>query len=404
MTDSVTQIIENPFCFGELVNKTDELALLAVSINPHALQYIPIKYQKYNICKAALQKDPRVLVHILAPRLVYYKIAVKSSIYSPLLGEIIDMIPEWYLRVFQVFPKVLLRVVNISTVVYLGKFLRKLPLILWNNTIIYDLLCGISFKNEEVLVEFLRERNVPFSKRVNKLLLKSSSASRNSLVGMDEKMVKYCLKHNIGLSKDIKTKWARGVTFTLNDFQKMFDKRTALELCKNITHEMLILYSSTTTPWTVINVFLQMGLLTGSLLVDVIKVARKKLNCSGNTKFDGNKFVPIKLNTLEQVIRRGNLENLNKMDLTTEHLKEIQAHSIIIYDYLRAFNVNVHNYVRVIIRDKATNKNYEMCNWNVSLELANLKKDHGVVTMVFNNNIYKFKAVGETIRAVMILD
>ena len=68
MLNIIARISKDPFSFEHLgKDQTEDMALLAVSIDPMVLRIVPQIYQTYQVCKEAIIKNPLVLQYIKKP-------------------------------------------------------------------------------------------------------------------------------------------------------------------------------------------------------------------------------------------------------------------------------------------------------------------------------------------------
>lgn len=399
MANDTIKIIQNPFDFEHLVDKTEELALLAVSTNPDALRVVPKEFQTKHVCLVALKLNPLVLIHIHNPFKDYYNVAICYTKKPEHLHELLDMIPQ-----LECDLNVLNKISEVSAPLEYKNWFKKFNVLIWSETIINSLTSN--GKTCRSMIEFLLENRIEITKNQRKRIVQQCIFGEYCLQLLSERDIKSYYKNDRNSTVNIPDQLASTIELTIPDFHKFYNKIAALELCKTPTYGMIILCAIRGCTWSTISCCLKKNLLTGQTLSDIINLVPNKLiNEQGASNRINNKPVYGKIITLNQVLDLERIEQLKNIDLTIDQLNEMQKNSELLYEYLKNYNVNVQTFSKVVIMNHVTEKNYEKKFWNFKIELDSLIKENDQpITYKVSKKTYKFYSNGALIRSVIVLN
>ena len=425
MINYTLQILKNPFYFEQIPPDamTKELALLAISVNPHCIRVIPKEYQTNLVCIEALTKDPLVLQWIKQPIQQYYDFVLDNlpyinhdEIFSLLLKIIpaVNMTSMYGSNVAQ-----LACLIGTLSKNILESFVLHIPTNFWTTLLLCDILSRINGSNNSLhcFLDLLQQHGVTMSISVKKRFpFPYIKKLTNGFEFTEELAIKY-IKYNYHLPDDIKLKWASCLNLTFTDVYKSRNRILALKMCKKPSYKIIML-CAIENPWKTINCCLKRGILTGELLSNIIDTdsANEKLSyhscfCRSVAIYDIASTVD-KIIELSQVIPIKNLEQLRKIILTGEQMAVIYK-SKIFYDWLLENNQFVVVHKKVIVRDSKPKRNYESFNWTLEEEIKSLKRDYHRITFEIKNfNLIRFYKINQNdtstsftkVRSIILLD
>ena len=309
MTTIEQQLIEDPFSFELIENKTEELAALAVSIEPKSLAVIPEEYQTELVCKSAIRRMASSIEFVKKPtiKLCNYAILGSSNV-----EKILDFIP-----ILDGNFKVILRIMEYVRITSLDMILRtKFPISTWTEALIVEIFSNncVSDNNLNCFIKFLQESGIHLTPSMTKILRSKYCLSTRLTVSINwtEKDIKKRLESYMYIDIEKDQKVLAPIYISLSEFYKS-DSTSQLVILthtKNITEEM-ILCCGITYPSRVINICLQRGILTADLLVKIVSIKSHKQKPE--------------LNIRHEAYTEDNIAELNKIEFTQEQLKIIQS-------------------------------------------------------------------------------
>lgn len=412
MQNLFVQIALDPFYFEKIEDgdKTEDLALLAVSTNPESLRIIPKEFQTEAVCKIALMKNSLVLKYILQPNQLHYNSAILFSGRKD-LEVLLDVIPK-----LDINDKVYKTLIRRSSPTKINDWLLKFHRSFWLKSKIIDSIGQDKTFSHAIrlpLCNFLLDQKIYMNPSERKRVLTMSIPSNSKSSGITEKDIVWFLKKRIHLLEgstttnvtDLLEKWGGCLNLTFEDFHEIVHMRVALELCKNPSYKIIMLCAMRNKdPWEIINLLLKKNLLTSEILVDIVTLTSKELiNTKGWHQSMNKKRSDELFTELGQILEAESLDLLKKIVFSFQQLNSIQQGSVILYEYLKQNNVNLHK--KVLIKRVQSKRNVIQEDWNVHQELNHLKMGYGDVNVESKDNLtYKFYKGGIKIESVHVLD
>lgn len=424
MSDTLAKLSENPMYFEQIPDseKTVELALLTIAMDPESLRIIPDKYQTFAVCRAALKKNPLVLKYIITPIIKYYEIAMLNTHNALDLHDILADVKSLDLikKKEQVFNTIICLAIESDFKTWLEKFPRWGWTIPFINTISRFLVFPHINKNSVALAEFILEShssNHQEFKKTRKLLLDIVILEKPKSPVLTLTEMRWYLQHVKSFRYDIlHQNWSNSLNLTFTNVYNSKDRLLALYLCKDPTEEIIML-NAMSDPWATLIYCLKMNILTGKLLTNLCRYGEKII---AKNLLSGPKYPLDKITNLQQIFDHSHFETLTKMDLTIEQLNDIQRTNLLLYSYLKTNSTSivskVQSYDRAIIIDILNKKNYETTDWNPDTELDSLTKEYNEeIVMSFKpkwdgetlgqkKDSFKFHKNGTSIKKVIVLN
>lgn len=306
MTSIEQQLLEDPFSFERVENKSEELALLAVSINPKVLAIIPEEYQTKAVCKCAIKQNAINIKFVKRPTMGLYNYAILNAYnvqdvleYVPLLSDNVDVIRK------------IVRRIHCQDLYLVLK--TNFHVNIWTEALILEILSGdwLLGTDLEIFIKFLRESGLQITNSIRKALrLKNGLNQQNLLVDWTEHDIRKSLESYVNVRLITNRNLLETMEVTLSEFYKSSSasQLDVLTYTKNIKEEM-ILYCAVRKPSDVINVCLRRGILTADLLVKII-----------STKFH---TIKPQIDINNKSYTTSNIELLKRIDFTEDQLKTI---------------------------------------------------------------------------------
>ena len=263
MLSAQEKIIRDPFSFELLEEKTEELALLAVTINQKALVVIPEQYQTYDVCKKAIKNNMLTFKFIKNPTEKLYNYALLHvSLYS---DDVFDKIDTFSINI-----NVIKRIVRLGPY----SVLKKIPKDSWSDIVILELLKDLSIKTDSIckVVELLKKEGIEFSPKASRKIVKKCSLD-NVLppIDLDENLVKYYLKSLYPYNNNkIPLKFIASINMTDSEFYNYCNTKLVIPYIKNVTEPMILLCARD-NPMFTIEFCIERNILTDSLLFRIIE-------------------------------------------------------------------------------------------------------------------------------------
>lgn len=263
------QIIENPFIFGQIEPKTEELALLAVNINPKSLLVIPEPFQTFEVCRFAINLEINSFPFIKNPtkeicdyalttfgQFRYLLSYIKNPITDPIIAEkiILDNSCSGYFK--------------------------QISLEVWTIDFVYDVLKKLEMRGHSVQNDF-----VSFIKTIgfkpeefdskNKILLLLNFEKGINISDITDEDIKYFLMSD---SRDVTRLCGRYNSIELSpiEFYKCKSKSLALKYAKTITDNMIRITACNSLSKTM-DILTARGMLDGNTLIKILQVAYNNL-------------------------------------------------------------------------------------------------------------------------------
>ena len=300
-------IIKNPFLFELLKDQSEELALLAVSVNPKALAAIPEQYQTLEVCKRAILNDMTSFPFIINPstEICHYALGISSCDLECILDNIEGIIDK---------PPILKNIIlNISSNANLMIYQKKFPVEVWTENLIQEIMCvsGKTLQKANFII-FLLQIGLELTSRIKCCVLCNCWTYVKKIVEFEfnENDAKYYLQNYRSCTEVafIGEKLYGAVDLTDKEFYKSNNKITALKFAKHITNKM-VLITALNSPWIVIDICQKRGLLTAELMINILDVGSHIIT----KNFDKESVDRIKI-----------LQSLKNIKISKEQLKTIK--------------------------------------------------------------------------------
>lgn len=390
MCSDTVKIIKNPHYFEQLANKTEELALLAVSRDPSALKVIPVEYQTKQVVELALKGNCLMLEHVHQAHL-YYSFAIMEKKCEEDLHKLLDLIPQLGCEA-----DLVRKVAYSCSLGDIHSWLKKFDVRVWDNeSLIKSFYSGDN--HWRLIINFILESDFPLEKELRHWIVRQCMVTNNvSLPLKDDDIKRYIKTSGFPCAKLHESKWCANLDLTFKDLFEIKDKNMALRLCKNPTYDFIMACFVEGYIWDIFSICLNRHLLNGQILADVATSIPNKFNVNDR----GEKF-----ENLEQAISPENLEQIKNIGLTMEQLNDIKEGGELLYEFLKKNNKNVQQNFRVVVIDNVLKKNYEQLDWNFEKELKALVDTHGkTISHKIKKETYKFYNDNVLIKSVIVLN
>lgn len=373
MTTIEEQLIEDPFSFELIENKTEELALFAVSINSKVLAVIPEAFQTKAVCKLAINDKSLNLEYVKNPTM---KLCFYAILKSGFVKKLLNFVPVLDGK-FEIIKRIMNNVDSITLHLILK---TKFNVEIWTEALILQILAEnfLSPSRLKVFITFLQESKIQITKSIKKHLISYCLHDIELPILWTDRDIKKRLESSKAIGWSTQKGQLESLEMSLHEFYKCTpdSQLNVLRHTKNIK-EGMILYCGVKSPLTVITICLQRDILTADLLVKIVRSMHHKKN-----------YQDLSVTSLAFLENCG--EALKKLELTDEQIgiikgrnpalaKRFEKNSISDLEKLEADKVKsrtiINNNANAVISNYLKNVNGDSNGWIVTVKQLNDELD-----------------------------